>query len=270
MGLGQFARNSGYIAPEVQKKIEEITLLIAGCGVGSQFAIAAARMGVQNFVLVDADHVEITNLNRQAFQYKDIGKLKVEALAAGIMAVNPEARVEVHGNFLNEQNVQGLVAGCDYVFDTIDFLDLKAILDLHECANKMNKTILSAFSAGWGACLVCVRPNPSSPSLMRTVFGLGQYNQDVSYTECFKNFFGKIINHLPAPVQKDMQQVILKMADSKPCPASHVIAGSLAVASMGTTALYNLLNDDDLNSRQEMILVDFESILRGKGIALKG
>ena len=88
-------RNEGYIPPSVQNKIENTRLLIAGCGIGSTIAEAAIRLGFQKITLVDGDIIELHNLNRQDYSYSDVNKPKVIALQNRLLAINPEATIEI-------------------------------------------------------------------------------------------------------------------------------------------------------------------------------
>ncbi len=63
-------------------------------GVGSNCVQALARGDVGSFVLVDADAVEASNLNRQAIAYvSTIGKRKVDVTKEMILDINPDAHV---------------------------------------------------------------------------------------------------------------------------------------------------------------------------------
>ena len=65
---------------------------IIGLGnIGSQTALALARLGVNHFDLFDHDKVEEHNLSSQSFVIEDIGKLKVSASGEQIKAINPQA-----------------------------------------------------------------------------------------------------------------------------------------------------------------------------------
>jgi molybdopterin/thiamine biosynthesis adenylyltransferase len=58
------------------------TIILIGLGgVGSQIALALARKGAGSLVLLDHDIVEPSNLPRQVYYPKDIGKPKAYALA---------------------------------------------------------------------------------------------------------------------------------------------------------------------------------------------
>src|SRR5438105_2371271 len=61
------------------------TIILLGLGgVGSQIALALARKGVGKLVLLDHDIVEPSNLPRQVYYPKDIGKPKAYTLAANL------------------------------------------------------------------------------------------------------------------------------------------------------------------------------------------
>lgn len=264
-----FIRNSGYISEEIQNKIFNTRLLIAGCGVGSQMAVAAARVGFQKFTLIDGDTIEAHNLNRQAYFYDDIGKSKVQALKEHILRINPNAEVVARHELLNEKNCDELVKDCDYVFDTIDFLDLPGILALHDAANRHNKYLLSCFSAGWGGCMMIMRPDLHGPCHLRKMFNLtDSRTQKSSYTEVFFEFADILIPHLMPKVQADMRRVLEKMKDKQPCPASHVVVGSLSVANLGVTALFDLIAGLKVNDSGDMIIYDHENIVNLPGVYL--
>ena len=61
------------------------TIILLGLGgVGSQIALALARKGAGNLVLLDHDIVEPSNLPRQVYYPKDVGKPKAYQLAANL------------------------------------------------------------------------------------------------------------------------------------------------------------------------------------------
>jgi len=88
-------RNLGYINQELQGKIKNSHILIAGCGVGSSIAEAALRMGFINITLLDGDTVEEHNLNRQCYTFKDVKKSKAKSLAKRLKATGKEVPVEL-------------------------------------------------------------------------------------------------------------------------------------------------------------------------------
>ncbi|ABS25871.1 ThiF family adenylyltransferase [Anaeromyxobacter sp. Fw109-5] len=76
--------------------LRERRVLVAGCGsVGSYVAEQLARSGVGALSLVDPETVEAVNLSRTSYEVGDVGRLKVEALARRLLAVQPALQIEV-------------------------------------------------------------------------------------------------------------------------------------------------------------------------------
>ena len=67
-----------------QEALSSATCVGAG-GIISQIALTLVRKGIGFITLVDHDVVEPTNLNRQRFYTKDVGKNKAIALARSLV-----------------------------------------------------------------------------------------------------------------------------------------------------------------------------------------
>lgn len=255
-------RNKGYISNDLQKSISQTKILIAGCGVGSTIAELAARMGFQNFILIDGDTVEAHNLNRQAFTHLDIGHAKVEALAKRILSINPEAHIEKINDWVTPQNARELVGKVDLIFDTIDFLDLEAITSLHDQCQLQRKPILSAVSAGWGAALMYFPHDKTADANFRQLLGLPAQGSvaHCSYIKHFAQFFQGIAGHLDPQIVQAMASALTIMEDGKPCPAPHVAPGSYSVATLALTAASRILNGDPVCGAPELMLVDLSQV----------
>ncbi|GAA1467135.1 ThiF family adenylyltransferase [Nocardiopsis exhalans] len=78
-----FYELSGTEAGRVQRRLTESRVLLLGCGgIGNLVAATLATAGVGELTLVDADHVELSNLTRQfLFTEADVGLPKAEVLA---------------------------------------------------------------------------------------------------------------------------------------------------------------------------------------------
>jgi molybdopterin/thiamine biosynthesis adenylyltransferase len=256
-------RNSGYIAPETQIKIRNTTLLIAGCGIGSSLAVCATRMGFEHFVLVDGDVVDAHNLNRQFYDFSDVGKLKVDALKAQILKINPQACVEAVPENLTLENTDSIVGKVDMVLDTVDFLDLPAILQLHHSARQHKVAILTALSVGFGA-LVWYFPANSSLTLgdimapdIAAASAAGM--PAPSYADVFASFIERIAPHLDREVILQVDKVLTMMKDGKPCPASQVVVGSFAIAAMALSMMHDVLAGNPVPSAPKLVIHSFKS-----------
>lgn len=78
-------------------------------------------MGVGTLRIVDRDVVELSNLHRQTlFAESDVGRVKVEAAAERLRAMNSGVRVEALPVSVGDHNAADVIAGCDVVVDALD------------------------------------------------------------------------------------------------------------------------------------------------------
>ncbi|MDP3147824.1 MAG: sulfur carrier protein ThiS adenylyltransferase ThiF [Ignavibacteria bacterium] len=116
-------------APQLKGKLEKAVVGIAGCGgLGSNAAIALARIGIGKLILVDFDVVDPTNLNRQQYFINDIGKRKVDALEEQLRRLNPFLQVEKHHEKVTMANVKTIFNEAHIVVEAFDKVSEKAML----------------------------------------------------------------------------------------------------------------------------------------------
>lgn len=118
-----------YLKSKELKKIKSVKVGIAGCGgLGSNTSHNLIRLGFKNFILVDFDIVEETNLNRQFFFYNQLGQPKAEALKENLLRINPDANIEVLQLKVDKININTLFTGCDVVVEGFDKVEFKTLL----------------------------------------------------------------------------------------------------------------------------------------------
>lgn len=102
-------------------------------GVGSWCAESLVRTGIRHITLVDSDSVCETNINRQLMATTEtVGQVKVEALKARLLTINPEADIQTKHCFYNAETASEFnLSAYDYVVDAIDSLQDKALLLLN-------------------------------------------------------------------------------------------------------------------------------------------
>ena len=116
-------------APQLKGKLEKAVVGIAGCGgLGSNAAIALARIGIGKLILVDFDVVDPTNLNRQQYFINDIGKRKVDALEEQLRRLNPFLQVEKYYEKVTTANVKTIFNEAHIVVEAFDKVSEKAML----------------------------------------------------------------------------------------------------------------------------------------------
>jgi len=107
---------------DAQQRFSQAHALIVGVGgLGNPVAQLLAAAGVGTLTLVDADRVDLTNLQRQTlFDMGAIGQAKVDAARARLAAVNPEVRVLTRPERVGLETLAPLVAAADVVVDCSD------------------------------------------------------------------------------------------------------------------------------------------------------
>ena len=110
------------LGPDAQEKFAAARALIIGVGgLGAPAAQFLAAAGVGGITICDADHVDLTNLQRQIlYATSDIGASKVDAAARRLSAVNPEVRIERIAARVGASELAPLVAAADVVLDCSD------------------------------------------------------------------------------------------------------------------------------------------------------
>lgn len=144
----QFSRTELIIGSEGIKKLNDSKVAIFGIGgVGSYVVEGLARAGIQNFLLVDKDEVDVTNINRQIIATtKTVGIPKVEVAKQRILDINPNANVETIQEFFLPESSEIIDNSIDYIVDSVDTITAK--IELVMRANKLNIPIISSMGTG--------------------------------------------------------------------------------------------------------------------------
>lgn len=124
------ARTRLLIGDAAMEKLSQSFVAVVGLGgVGGTCAEALARSGVGRLLLVDADTVSESNLNRQLVSEKrTLGQRKTQAMAARICAVS-DAETAIADAFVTNDNVSSVLpVGLDFIVDAIDSVEGKAAL----------------------------------------------------------------------------------------------------------------------------------------------
>lgn len=144
----QYSRTELLIGKEGIEKLSKAKVAIFGIGgVGSFVVEGLVRAGIQDFILVDGDIVNISNLNRQIIAtHNTIGKPKVEVAKSRILEINPNAKVKTYQEFFMPDSKEILDSTIDYIVDAVDTLAAKIELVLR--ADKLKIPIISSMGTG--------------------------------------------------------------------------------------------------------------------------
>lgn len=138
------------LGSDKQQRLKDACILVVGLGgVGSWAAEMLCRAGVGAMTLVDADVVDVTNINRQMPALAStVGRAKCDVLAERLRAINPSISLVVKKIFIDEENIPALLSEHNYSFvvDAIDSLPSKAALVV-QCWER-GVRIVSSMGAG--------------------------------------------------------------------------------------------------------------------------
>ncbi len=142
-------RLESQIGKENIEKLRTSTILIIGLGgVGGYALESIVRSGIENLIIVDADIIESSNLNRQLISlHSTIGMKKVDAFEKRILDINPKAKIKKIDKFINEDNINILFEQkIDYLIDACDTIPTKKLI-IKECIKK-NIPMISCMGMG--------------------------------------------------------------------------------------------------------------------------
>ncbi len=145
----QFARTRLLLGNEAIQKLNQSRVAVFGIGgVGGYAVEALARSGVGTLDLIDSDTVALSNLNRQIIAtHSTVGTYKVDAAAARIKDINPDAAVNTFPVFYTPETQQLFdFTQYDYVIDAIDTVTGKIALVMNSQA--AGTPIISSMGAG--------------------------------------------------------------------------------------------------------------------------
>lgn len=127
MNDNQLSRYSRQILlPEIdidgQQKLVDASVAIVGLGgLGSPTALYLAAAGIGSLTLCDPDRVDLSNLQRQILHNTgDIGSAKTDSAARTLRRLNPETRLTLVEQRLDEPGLTALAAKVDIVIDASD------------------------------------------------------------------------------------------------------------------------------------------------------
>jgi molybdopterin/thiamine biosynthesis adenylyltransferase/rhodanese-related sulfurtransferase len=152
--------------------------LVGAGGLGSPIAFYLAAAGVGTLGLIDDDHIERSNLQRQILHTDSrVGQSKARSAAETLTAFNPDVTINLHEVRLDAANAGAILADYDLVIDGSDNLATRYVVSDSCAALKVPMVYGAIFrfegqvSAFWpsgprgGPCYRCLFPERPPPEL---------------------------------------------------------------------------------------------------------
>ena len=134
LNLQRYARHISLpqVGVEGQQKLAQASVLVIGAGgLGSPVLLYLAAAGIGHLGIVDNDHVEISNLQRQVIHStSEVGEAKVESARRRLHELNPDLKISAfHLQFAPETVDHIFETAWDVVVDGTDNLPSRYLID---------------------------------------------------------------------------------------------------------------------------------------------
>lgn len=152
------------IGEQGQRRLLQSRALIVGLGgLGSPASMYLAASGVGHLTLVDFDHVELSNLQRQIVHgTSDLGRHKVESARDRLLDLNPDIAVVALPRALDEEELTHEADRADVVLDASDNFDTR--FEINRACVATQTPLVSGAAIRMEAQLAVFEPaRPDSP-----------------------------------------------------------------------------------------------------------
>lgn len=136
----------------IKELLKDKRVGIAGCGgLGSNCAVALARVGIGKLIIADFDVIEESNLNRQYYFHHQIGKKKAFCLNENIKLIDSKVEVLAYDIKLDATSLIDLYKDCDVIVEAFDRADMKQMM-IEAIYDQLPDTplVIGLGMAGWG------------------------------------------------------------------------------------------------------------------------
>ncbi|HEU5217677.1 MAG TPA: molybdopterin-synthase adenylyltransferase MoeB [Gemmatimonadales bacterium] len=160
-----------------QERLKAARVLLVGAGgLGSPAALYLAAAGVGTIGIVDADLVELSNLQRQVLHGTGtVGRPKAESARERLLDLNPQVRVVTHPFRLTSANALDLLKEYDFCIDGSDNFPTRYLVNdasvllgrpyIYGSIFRFDGQV-SVFGAPGGPCYRCLFSEPPPPDLV--------------------------------------------------------------------------------------------------------
>tara|TARA_B100001248_G_scaffold127131_1_gene95287 strand:+ start:3873 stop:5018 length:1146 start_codon:yes stop_codon:yes gene_type:complete len=153
------------IGKKGQLKLKNSSVLCIGAGgLGSSVLIYLAAAGIGKIGIVDNDHVERSNLQRQiVHETSTIGNLKIDSARERIKRLNPNTRVLTFDKRIIKENAIEIIRGFDIICDCSDNFATRYLIN--DACIILNKPLIFGSVQGFEGQVSVFNLHKKSPNL---------------------------------------------------------------------------------------------------------
>jgi len=159
-----FARNLGWVTQQEQQRLRTKKIAIAGLGgVGGQYMMTLARMGIGAFSISDFDRFDWANFNRQAGAFvSTVGRPKLDVMRESVLDINPEIALSAFPAGIDRSNLDQFLSGVDLYVDSLDFFALDIRQAVFKACRERGIPAITAAPLGMGTAFLAFLPGGMS------------------------------------------------------------------------------------------------------------
>ena len=153
------------IGNEGQLKLKNSSVLCIGAGgLGSSVLIYLAAAGIGKIGIVDDDHVEKSNLQRQIIHESNtLGELKIDSAKERIKRLNPNSEVLTFNKRITSKNALEIIREFDVICDCTDNFSTRYLIN--DACLILNKPLVFGSVQGFEGQVSVFNLHKSSPNL---------------------------------------------------------------------------------------------------------
>lgn len=153
-----YEKNSPAITTEEQHLLATFKVAIVGCGgLGGYLLEYLCRIGFIHLTLIDGDRFQLNNLNRQLLSHtQNQGTPKVLAGKTRCSLINNKTQITLYDTYLTEDNGSQLLSGHDIVFDGVDHIATRFIIEKTCC--HLGIPLIHGAIQGWVGQVATILP----------------------------------------------------------------------------------------------------------------
>lgn len=235
------------IGVEGQDLLRHARVLCVGAGgLGAPALLYLAAAGIGTIGIVDPDHVEISNLQRQIlFATADQTQPKTDRAGARLRALNPHITVRLHHTALIAANALEICSGYDIVLDGTDNFAAKFLIN--DVCVKLGLPMVYGAISGFegqaavfwskhGGCYRCLYPHPPRQAILNcaeagvlgavagmigTIQAVETVKLALGSTHCRKHNLQGLSGRLLTIDARDYNCQVLQVPQRQDCPLCH-------------------------------------------------
>ena len=143
--------------------------IVGAGGLGGPAGLYLAAAGVGQVTIIDDDHVEASNLQRQVqFVHTDVGMGKATVMADTLDDLNPDIKSTAVNERLTARNAKALLKGHDIIVDGVDSFETRFVMNeaclalniplVSGALGRFNGQVSAFKNNGENACYRCLVP----------------------------------------------------------------------------------------------------------------